>query len=237
MTKGDINKKLVAHTHDVLSTLANPEKAIEMAAYMKTSMPFYGVQKPDRLPIIRDLRVNFAPENHDQYVNNVLSLWQQTNREQKYLAINYAESFPEFIIIDSLPLYERMVREGSWWDYTDSIASHLTGPVLLANEAEVRPIIDGYIYDSDFWIRRTGLLSHLGHKKNTSSKHLFSYCRKLASEKEFFIRKGIGWALREYSKSEPAKVKQFLVENKGTLSSLSYNEGAKHLIKTGLMKG
>lgn len=208
-----------------------------MAAYMKTSMPFYGVQKPDRLPIIRELRDNFAPETHDEYVTNILSLWQHPNREQKYLAINYAELFPEFIVIESMPLYERMVREGSWWDYTDSIASHLTGQVLLANETEVRPTIDRYIYDSDFWIRRTGLLSHLGHKKKTSSKHLFSYCRKLASEKEFFIRKAIGWALREYSRCEPLKVKQFLAENKGTLSSLSYNEGAKHLIKTGVMKG
>jgi len=204
---------------------------------MKTNMPFYGVQKPDRLPIIKELRDNFAPESQEEYATNVLSLWQHPNREQKYLAINYAELFPHFIVIDSLPLYERLVREGAWWDYTDPIASHLTGAVLLENEAEARPIIDGYIYDGDFWIRRTGLLSHLGHKKNTSAKHLFSYCRKLASEKEFFIRKAIGWALREYSKSEPVKVKQFLAENKGTLSALSYNEGAKHLVKTGAMKG
>ncbi|CAN5485977.1 DNA alkylation repair protein [soil metagenome] len=232
-----MNDQLVQHVQERLKALANAEKAVEMAAYMKTKMSFYGVQKPDRLPIIQELKRDFQPASLAEYKANILSLWQLPFREEKYLAINYAELFPQFITIDSLSLYEQMVREGAWWDYTDSIASHLSGPVLLANESEVRPIIDRYIYDEDFWIRRTGLLSHLGHKKNTSHKHLFSYCRKLAPEKEFFIRKAIGWALREYSKSEPEKVKQFLAENKGKLSALSFNEGAKHLIKVGSMKG
>lgn len=232
-----MNDKIAQLVQERLSSLADPAKAVEMAAYMKTDMPFYGVQKPDRLPIIQDLKRDFKPSSLSEYHENILSLWQQPKREEKYLAINYAELFPQFITIDSLPLYEQMVREGAWWDYTDSIASHLTGPVLLGNEADVRPIVDGYVDDSDFWIRRTALLSHLGHKKNTSFKHLFIYCRKLAPEKEFFIRKAIGWALREYSKSEPNRVKQFLAENKGKLSALSYNEGAKHLIKVGAMKG
>ncbi len=223
--------------HEKLSALANAEKAAEMAAYMKTDMPFYGVQKPERLPIIKEFKPQFSPATFAEYQANVLALWQQPNRESKYLAINYAELFPQFITIEALPLYERMVREGSWWDYTDPIASHLTGAVLLAEEQTVRPIVDQYLADDDFWIRRTALLAHLGHKDKTSHKHLFSYCRTLAHEKEFFIRKAIGWALREYSKSAADKVRQFLAENKGKLSSLSYNEGAKHLIKVGVMKG
>lgn len=233
MTQPDI----ASFVHDKLSALADSAKAAEMAAYMKTDMPFYGVQKPDRLPIIKEFKPLFAPSTFADYEANVLALWRQPNRECKYLAINYAELFPQFIKIEALPLYERLVREGGWWDYTDPIASHLTGAVLLAEEQSVRPIVDQYLTDDDFWIRRTALLAHLGHKSQTMHKHLFKYCRTLAHEKEFFIRKAIGWALREYSKSEPDRVRQFLAENKGKLSSLSYNEGAKHLVKVGAMKG
>jgi len=147
-----------------LKAQADKERAIEMAAYMKSKVPFYGVPKPERLPIIRAFKKQFVPQSQAQYQANILALWQLAHREEKYLAINYAEQFPAYISVAALPLYERMVREGSWWDYVDVIAGHLVGKVLLDNEAQVRPLIDGYVDDGDMWIRRTALLSHLGHK-------------------------------------------------------------------------
>jgi 3-methyladenine DNA glycosylase AlkD len=94
--------------------------------------------------------------------------------------------------------------------------------------------VERFSNDEDFWMRRTSLLAHLKHKKKTSHKHLFAYCKKMAHEKEFFIRKAIGWALREYSKSEPDRVLKFMQENKTKLSPLSLREGGKHLAKNGL---
>jgi 3-methyladenine DNA glycosylase AlkD len=210
-------------------------RAQEMAAYMKSSIPFYGVPKPERLPIIRAFKKEFVPESFAQYESNVLALWDLPHREEKYLALNYAEMFPQFITVPALPLYERLVREGAWWDYVDPIASHLVGKVLLDLEKEVRPLVNGFVGDEDFWIRRTALLSHLGHKERTSSKHLFDYCLKLAHEKEFFVRKAIGWSLREYSKSCPELVREFLLRHSEKLSPLSFKEGAKYLVKIGVM--
>lgn len=231
MTKQSALKEYVASE---LSALADAEKAIEMAAYMKTDMPFYGVQKPSRLPIIKEFKKSFAPDSYAQYEANVLALWKGKYREEKYLAINYAESFKAYIVPQAIPLYERLVREGSWWDFVDPIASLLVGKVLLADEKRIRPVIETYLLDEDFWIRRTALLAHLGHKKSTNGACLLRYCLTLSNEKEFFIRKAIGWSLREYSKSEPEKVAKFLRSNRDRLSPLSYREGAKHLIKLGI---
>lgn len=218
-----------------LSRLADEQKAVEMAAYMKTDMPFWGVQKPDRVPIIREMKKRFAPRSLVGYEENIRALWEGEKREEKYLAINYAESFKEYMIPQAIPIFERLVREGQWWDYVDPIASWLVGRTLLNHEEVVRPTIESYVEDEDFWIRRTALLAHLGHKEKTRGDCLLRYCSALSHEKEFFIRKAIGWALREYSKSEPDKVAKYLKKNESKLSPLSYREGAKHLIKIGVM--
>lgn len=230
------SKSLAQYVNDRLEALADPVKAEEMAAYMRTEMPFYGVQKPDRVPIIREIKKLYEPGSLKEYSDNVLALWSQKHREVKYIAINYADSFKEFVIPQAVPLYERLVREGAWWDFTDPIASWLVGRALLENEEQMRPLIETYVDDEDFWIRRTALLAHLGHKEKTNHKALFRYCLELAPEKEFFIRKAIGWALREYSKAEPERVRDFLKKNSKTLSPLSYKEGAKHLAKLGLIE-
>ncbi|MBK9277552.1 MAG: DNA alkylation repair protein [Candidatus Obscuribacter sp.] len=227
---------LVKYIQSELATLADPVKAEEMAAYMRTEMPFYGVQKPDRVPLIREMKKRFPPVSLSDYQRNVLALWQLEHREEKYLAINYADSFKQYMIPQAVPLFERLVREGQWWDFVDPIASWLVGRTLLSHEESLRPVIETYVQDEDFWIRRTALLAHLGHKKMTNSEALFRYCTALAGEKEFFIRKAIGWALREYSKSEPEKVSRYLKKNADNLSPLSYKEGAKHLVKMGLLK-
>lgn len=231
-----MSNALVKYVRAELVALADPVKAEEMAAYMRTEMPFYGVQKPDRLPLIREMKKRFQPASLDDYQRNVLALWQLDHREEKYLAINYADSFKQFMIPQAVPLFERLVREGQWWDFVDPIASWLVGRTLLSHEECLRPVIETYVEDEDFWIRRTALLAHLGHKEMTNSEALFRYCTTLAGEKEFFIRKAIGWALREYSKSEPEKVSRYLKKNADKLSPLSYKEGAKHLVKMGLLK-
>lgn len=224
--------ELVAHVASELRKLADSKKAVEMAAYMKTEMPFYGVQKPWRIPILRQIKKEFSPGNIKEYKSNVLALWSQAHREEKYIAINYAAFYPEFIIRDSLPLYERMIREGAWWDFVDAISSDLVGEAYLKDAKTIRPIITKWSKDKDMWVRRATLISHLHHKDKTDADFLFGLCLRLAHEKEFFIQKGIGWALREYSKTNPKAVRKFLKDNKNILAPLSYREGAKHLLRS-----
>jgi 3-methyladenine DNA glycosylase AlkD len=215
--------------------LADPVKAKPMAQYMKTDMPFYGIQKPDRLPVYKEMAKRFIPHTHLEYKKAVLALWQLPYREEKYAALEYACKFKSFIDSQSLPLYEKLIREGAWWDFVDTLAIHLVGGSLL-KEANIKPVMKKWVEDDDMWIRRSAILSQINHKNKTDEKMLFQFCLAQCHEKEFFIRKSIGWALRSYSYTAPKQVKGFLLNNKNKLSPLTFREGAKQLIRIGAMK-
>lgn len=232
----DTADDIVRFVQKELKKKADPGKAVEMAAYMKTQMPFYGVQKPDREPIVKILKQNHKPQSLAEYEDVVLSLWNLPYREEKYISLNYADAFIKIATPKTVKLFERLVREGAWWDFVDVIASHLIGHIYQKNRDELNPIMDRWIKDDDFWIRRTAILSQLRHKKETDGERLFDYCLRCVDEKEFFIRKAIGWALREYSYTDPQAVKKFLLANKDRLSTLSFREGSRVMVKKGLMK-
>jgi 3-methyladenine DNA glycosylase AlkD len=216
-----------------LKRLADPAKAPAMAAYMKTTQPFFGVPTPIRTAMLKQMGDRFAPVDQKSYVRSVIALWQLPHREERYCAITFARRYQQFITPPSVPLYERIIREGAWWDFVDEIAVNLVGGVYQNFRAQTRPIIEHWIDDEDVWIRRTAILSHLKHKKQTDAAQLFRHCLKLSHEREFFIRKAIGWALREYSKTDPRAVRAFLTKNRGKLSNLSHAEGSKHLVRAG----
>ena len=223
--------KLARYVTAELKRLADPAKAPAMAAYMKTAQPFFGVPTPIRTAILKQMGDRFAPPDHKSYARSVMALWKLPHREEQYCAIAFARRYEQFITRASLPLYERMIREGAWWDFVDEIAVNLVGTVYGNFRAQTRPIIELWIDDEDMWIRRTALLSHLKHKKETDAAQLFKHCLKRAHEPEFFIRKAIGWTLREYSKTDPRAVRAFLMKNRKRLSNLSYAEGSKHLAR------
>ena len=122
---------LVAFVAHGLSEGADPAKAAPMAAYLKTDTPFYGAQKAARVPVHREAVRRFPPADRSEYRGAVLALWNQPHREERYLAIAYARSFPRYITLSSIPLYRKMIVEGAWWDYVDSLAIHLVGQVRL----------------------------------------------------------------------------------------------------------
>jgi 3-methyladenine DNA glycosylase AlkD len=225
------SNELARYVTAELKRLADPAKAPVMAAYMKTAQPFFGVPTPIRTAMLKQMGDRFAPVDQKSYARGVMALWTLPHREERYCAITFARRYEQFITLESLPLYERMIREGAWWDFVDEIAVNLVGAVYLNLRAQTRPIIERWIDDDDMWIRRTALLSHMKHKKETDAAQLFRHCLKLSHEREFFIRKAIGWALREYSKTDPRAVRGFLTTNRGKLSTLSYAEGSKHLVR------
>ena len=205
-----------------------------MAAYMRTSQPFYGVQRPGLDLLAREVLRQFPCGDRATYERNTLALWALPHREERYLAIRWARQ-KQWIGPESLPLYERLIREGAWWDFVDEIASHLVGGALYQNRPLVEPILDRWIADPDMWLRRTAVLAQLRHGPETNREQLFRYVLLLAPEREFFLRKAAGWALREYSKAEPQAVKQFLRRHRAKLSALTLREGAKHLVRLGLL--
>jgi len=220
---------LVAFVEAELAALADPDKAGPMQAYMKTDMPFYGIPKPARGVVESELKERFVPASANQYRRNVLALWGLNHREEKYLAIGYARTFKKFVTFEHVDLYQRMIVEGAWWDLVDELAISIVGKVVLNNRVRMRPTLEKWIEHDDLWLRRAALICQIGHKRETDPEMLFDFCVRRAHEKEFFIRKAIGWALREFAKVEPDAVRAFLARNGEKLSGLSRREAAKHL--------
>jgi 3-methyladenine DNA glycosylase AlkD len=166
-----------------LSKLRDPERAENMAAYMKTEMPFYGVPQSERLKVFREMQRRFPIASRQEYVAAVKALWTRPYREEKYCAIGMAVGHPEYVTIGSVPLYRRMIVEGAWWDFVDDIAIRLIGRVLLNDRERMRAKLNRWIDDPDMWIRRAAILSQVKHKDRTDRDLLFEYCLWRAGEK------------------------------------------------------
>lgn len=220
---------LVKRARRELSAVADARKAREMAAYMKTDMPFFGVQKPEREKILKALKRECPPESRTEYERSVRALWEQPERECKYLAIRYARSFPEHIVPASMPLYRRLITEGAWWDFVDEVAIQIVGPLLLREPGRIEPMMTTWLRAKDMWLRRSAIVVRIKHKEATNQARLFEACAQCLPEKAFFIRKAIGWALREYAKTRPEAVRRFLREHRDAMSALSLREASKHL--------
>jgi 3-methyladenine DNA glycosylase AlkD len=219
----------VEYVRASLASQADPEKAAGMQAYMKTDMPFYGVQKPARAAILSQLKKEHAPINREDYESLVTALWELPHREEKYLAQAVATAFPTFITPASLSLYERFIVEGAWWDFVDETATHLIRELVIHYPDQVWPVVDRWIDDEDMWRRRTAIICQVGAKDDTDADRLFRFCLTRIGEREFFIRKAIGWALREYAKTDPEAVADFVLRHREELSGLSYREATKHI--------
>ena len=140
-----------------------------------------------------------------------------------------AHSWPKYVRLDNVDLYERMIVEGAWWDFVDEIATHLTGVLLLNHRAEMNQVLDVWINDGNLWLRRAAILSHERHKTATDAERLFRYCEQRLGDREFFIRKAIGWALRSYSKTDPTAVRAFCDAHRRNMSGLTWREATKYL--------
>ena len=212
-----------------LREAGDPVKAAAMARYMKTADPFYGVQKPARKVILREMLQRFPIESAAVYEASVGALWEQPHREEKYLALSVASTLTKFIEFDRLDLYRNLITEGAWWDFVDEVAAKCVGQVWMQERTRTTPIMRRWVESDDLWLRRTAIIGQLKHKEATDAPTLFDFCLRRAWEPEFFIRKAIGWALREYAKTAPDRVTRFVLEYEDRLSRLSFREATKHL--------
>jgi 3-methyladenine DNA glycosylase AlkD len=206
----------------------NAEVAEQQKAYMKDLFPYIGLKKPLRASLQKKIFSSFAIKEEKQLLELILGLWKEEEREFQYAAMDLAIKHRKLLTSKSLPILEKLIRSKSWWDTVDTLASNLLGPILY-KYAENIPLMDAWIEDEDFWIRRSALLYQLKWKKGTDEKKLFLFCEKQMGEKEFFIRKAIGWVLREYSKTSPEAVRAFVDKHQDTLSGLSKREASKYL--------
>lgn len=223
--------QLIAAIRRELKAHGDPKRAAGAQAYMKSAMPYYGVPAPLQRAICRRIFAKHPLEAFASWRATVLELWRKaSHREERYAAIALTEDKRNaaFQTIETLSLYEEMIVTGAWWDYVDVIASHRLGELLRRYPAPMKKAMRAWSRDRNMWKRRSAILCQLGFKKQTDLKLLYDCIRPNLADKEFFIRKAIGWALRQYAWTDPKEVLRFVKENEKDMSPLSKREALKN---------
>jgi 3-methyladenine DNA glycosylase AlkD len=203
-----------------------------MQAYMKSEMPFLGVPSTPMRAAVRAVFAGHGLASAEQWRKDVLGLWRgATHREERYAALvlcgdRRAKAFQR---MDALPMYEELIVTGAWWDYVDDIAAHRLGAVLEHEPKPMRAAMLKWSRDEDMWKRRASIICQLTFKQETDLELLYACIEPSLESKEFFLRKAIGWSLRQYAKTDPREVKRYVKANEARLSGLSRREALKNL--------
>jgi 3-methyladenine DNA glycosylase AlkD len=226
-----VSPTLLRRLHAAMVVEADPSRAAQMQAYMKSTMPYHGLRLPQVRAICKRL---FADERYPgcrEWREQVLALWRGARfREERYAALVLASDkrFSECRGPDALPMLEEMITTGAWWDLVDEVA-HLIGEMLRAHPRELRPAMRTWSTDRDPWKRRVSIICQISFKKQTDLKLLYSNIEPNLADRDFFIRKAIGWALRSYAWTDPAEVARYVREHEHVLSGLSRREALKNV--------
>ncbi|MES2484346.1 MAG: DNA alkylation repair protein [Bacteroidota bacterium] len=207
---------------------AAPNNAVAMEKYMKNHFTFHGLKTEARRKIHKEALEQNKQEVKANARELALELYQKTEREYHYSAIEILmKKLKKAFRLEDITLIEHLLVTHSWWDSVDTISKYLLGGYLQQFPQERENILAQFSNSENMWLNRSVILFQLGYKKETDVALLFSVCEKHRHSKEFFIQKAIGWALREYAKTNPRAVKDF-VEN-ANLKPLSTREALKNL--------
>jgi 3-methyladenine DNA glycosylase AlkD len=214
-----------------LAAAGDPERARGAQAYMKSAMPFHGVAVPEVRRIARAALAAGPSLDRQAWHDTVLELWDgATHREERYAALALIRSPRAAAHQDlaSLELYRHLVVTGAWWDLVDDLA-HAVGAVLRSVGPPAAAVVRAWSRDDDLWLRRVAVLCQLGAGAATDRALLADCIEANLADSAFFIRKAIGWALRDLARADPAWVTAFVEAAGDRLSPLSRREATKHL--------
>jgi 3-methyladenine DNA glycosylase AlkD len=223
---------LVEAIRSELAQHADPNRAPGMQAYMKSAMPYLGVTTPTLREVCRRVFAEYPLPSADEWKRTVRRLWDTaTFREERYAALELVADrrYSDYRTLAALQLYEYLIVSGAWWDLVDGLATHQVGDLLRRYPDEMRPTLLAWSRGADHWLRRTSIICQVGFKRSTDAELLFACIEPSLTERDFFLRKGIGWALREYAKADPQRVAIYVEEQEGQLSALSRREALKYV--------
>jgi 3-methyladenine DNA glycosylase AlkD len=223
---------LLSDLRRTLQRAGYPAKAPAMQAYMKSSMPYHGVPTPLLRQICRSAFAQIEFATAASWRNRVLDVWHNARfREERYAAIYLTgvKTALRFQMPGAMPLYEELIVTGAWWDYVDDIASHRVGPILKSHPTSMRRKMLSWSKSTDLWKRRTAIICQLGFKEHTDLELLYACIEPSLGSREYFLRKAIGWALRQYAWTDGAEIKRYVRSNRSRLSALSCREALKNL--------
>ncbi|MEM9464227.1 MAG: DNA alkylation repair protein [Actinomycetota bacterium] len=208
---------------------ADPERAEPMASYMRDQFPFYGIGAKDRADILTTVFAERPPPPDEEGLGRLVdACLARPQREWHYAAVAVLRRHRRRLTGASWPAVHRIATTHAWWDTIDEVAKHVAGRIVKNVPPEVA-VMDRWIGDDDMWVARIAILHQLAYKETTDVERLFAYCDRRADETDFFYRKAIGWALRQYAHTDPVAVQDYVDRRRDRLSPLSIREATKHL--------
>jgi len=232
-TEAFVNREFVDGLLSVLADAGDPERALKQQAYMKSVLPYYGISMPDLRRITTTVMREYTFDGAEQLEATVRFVWDNvTHREQWYAALTLlgAKQFSAFRNLEFLDLYEHLIITGAWWDVVDDVATHFVGPLLRAEPEVMTQVLRQWAADDHLWLQRSAIIAQVGAGTETDTELLRQVIEPSLERREFFLRKAIGWALRDYARTEPEWVRTFVAEHDDRLSPLSKKEATKHLV-------
>ncbi len=220
--------EVVAEVEAVLEPLANPEQAGPMAAYMRDQFPFLGIKTPERRAAVKPIMMRGKDWTADELLNVAEALMDQPEREFSFVATELLRKWRATLRSQDLNRIRRLIQTKSWWDTVDGLAVHTLGAVVLADRS-LQAAMDLWIHDDDIWVARSAILHQLMWKHEVDAERLFRYCDLRAEDTEFFIRKALGWALRQHARTDPEAVRDYVNRNADRLAGLTKREALKHI--------
>ena len=204
----------------------NEEQARQMSKYMLNKFEYIGIKTPERRKIFKNFFKEYKnKEKIDwEFVNNC---WENKYREFQYVAADYLKNMKDKLTIDDIPKLKQFILKKSWWDTIDNL--DMTIGALALKDSNVNKILLEWSIDENIWLRRIAIDHQLLRKEKTNTELLEKILKNNLGQTEFFINKAIGWALRDYSKTNPKWVKNFIEKNKEKMAKLSIKEASKYL--------
>ncbi len=203
-----------------------------MAAYMKNHFAFLGVRSPAARAASKPTVAAGKHADADELIAFADRCWKQPEREFQYVGCLVLRKWNSTLEPEHIEDLERLITTKSWWDTVDSLAPWSVGRLVFRNR-ELAEVMDQWINSENIWLARTAIIHQLSFKEDTDADRLFHYAETRAEDSEFFIRKAIGWALRQHARQDPERVRAFVAANEDRLSGLSKREALKHIGATG----
>jgi 3-methyladenine DNA glycosylase AlkD len=217
------------HIIELYRSRFKEDQATKMAVYLKNKFVLLGIQAPERLEINKTIKEQYGKVEFEEIEAIAMELWKLPEREFQYLAINLIDQVKTQLNPSHLDFIINLIKEKSWWDTIDGLVVNFVGQILKVYPDLIDEYVQDWVDSNNIWLNRTAILFQLKYKNDTDFELLKSISDQLKHKNEFFVKKAIGWALREYSKTNPREVETYIAT--ANLQALSEKEGLKVINK------
>ena len=217
-----------------LANAAEPSRAEGMRAYLKSEMPCHGLTAATMRQIVKARAKEHPVGSRVEWQRVTLALWKKAKyREERHAANEFVllRQFRPYRVLESVDMLEEMIVTGAWWDLVDPLATHALGDVLADEPRRTSALMRRWSKDADMWKRRSAILSQITFKDRTDLTLLYDCIEPNLDDRQFFIRKAIGWALRQYAWTDPREITKYVAANRTRLSPLSFREATKNIAR------